>query len=183
VQAVPNRKVPRLPPRRVNGRPWPGAAKAKWKTWAQMPHVALWQPSDWSFAMDSLELVARAAETDTPPVALLSEIRYREKEMGTTWDARQTLRLRYVASLPDKDGSGRCPGWTTTAICKRQKGFGDMTRLAQQLADGLAAAHKAAHPKDPQPPPSAEEVEQSGIDALRRAIYGTPPAATKEEQP
>jgi hypothetical protein len=106
VQAVPNREGPRLPPRRHNGRPWPKSAKDKWRAWAQMPHAVLWQASDWSFAMDSLELVARAAETAAPPVALLSEIRLREKEMGCTWDSRQTLRLRYVASLPpDKDGA------------------------------------------------------------------------------
>ncbi|HYB34937.1 MAG TPA: hypothetical protein VEF72_03535 [Mycobacterium sp.] len=104
VQAVPNREGPRLPPRRANGRPWPRSAKEKWRAWARMPHTVLWADSDWSFAADSLELVARAAENDAPPVALVSEIRLREKEMGATWDARQTLRLRYVASLPDGDG-------------------------------------------------------------------------------
>lgn len=61
-----------------------------------MPHAALWQASDWQFALDTLELVARAADGDAP-IALLSEIRLREKSMGTTFDSRQSMRIRYVA--------------------------------------------------------------------------------------
>jgi hypothetical protein len=73
----------------------------------------------------------------------------------------------------------------TTAIFNRQKGFGHMTRLAQQLVAGLATAHKAAHEEpDPQQQPSAEEVEASGIAALGAALYGTPsPPTATEEQP
>jgi hypothetical protein len=96
VEAVPNTTGPRLPPRRANGRSWPRSAKEKWRAWARMPHTVLWADSDWSFAADSLELVARAAENDAPPVALLSEIRLREKEMGAnlgcTPDAAAALR-------------------------------------------------------------------------------------------
>jgi hypothetical protein len=58
-----------------------------------------------------------------------------------------------------------------------------MTRLARQLADGLAAAYKAAHPEEPEEVPSAEDTDAAGIAALRRAIYGTPPTRTEEENP
>jgi hypothetical protein len=44
------------------------------------------QPSDWEFALDTIELVARAAEDDAP-VSLISDIRLRERTLGTTWDA------------------------------------------------------------------------------------------------
>ena len=37
-----------------------------------MPHAALWQPSDREFALDTIELVARAAE-DNAPVSLISQ--------------------------------------------------------------------------------------------------------------
>jgi hypothetical protein len=67
-----------------------------------MPHAALWQASDWDFALDTVELLARAADGDAP-IALLTEIRRRERALGTTWDARQTQRLRYVP--PKTDGS------------------------------------------------------------------------------
>jgi hypothetical protein len=91
---------PRLPPRRRNGRPWPESVRRKWSSWRQMPHTVLWQASDWDFAFDAIELVARAADGDAP-IALLSEIRLRERTLGTTWDARHTQRLRYVQAKMD----------------------------------------------------------------------------------
>ena len=102
VEAVPNRSGPRLPPRRHNGRPSPKSVKETWRVWSQMPHAALWQPSDWSFAMETRELLARATDDGGGSVALWSEIRLREKAMATTFDSRQSLRIRYVT--PDKDG-------------------------------------------------------------------------------
>jgi len=47
------------------------------------------------YAVDSLELVVRANAVDAP-VSVWSELRAREKAMGTTWDARQGMRIRYV---------------------------------------------------------------------------------------
>jgi hypothetical protein len=104
VQAAQNSSGPRLPPRRRNGQPWPAHVRERWNNWRAMPHTRLWIATDWDFALDTAELLARAADNDAPPVALIAEIRLRHKEMGCTWDSRQTLRLRYVASLPDKDG-------------------------------------------------------------------------------
>jgi len=57
-----------------------------------------------------------------------------------------------------------------------------MTHRAQRLADAFGEAYRQAHPEPaPEEAPSAEEIEQSGIAALRRAIYGTPPTAPEEE--
>jgi hypothetical protein len=64
----------------------------------------LWRPSDWSFALDTLERVPRAAE-DSTPVSVWTEIRARERVMGTTTDARLAQRLRYVAPATDAAGS------------------------------------------------------------------------------
>lgn len=86
---------PKLPPRRRDGSPWPGWIKSQWDAWRTMPHARLWHASDWSFAFDTIELASRAFD-DGAKVSLLTELRYREKTMGTTWAARQDMRIRYV---------------------------------------------------------------------------------------
>jgi len=48
------------------------------------------------YARDAIELAA-AAFTHGTKVSLLTELRYREKVMGTTWSSRQDLRIRYIA--------------------------------------------------------------------------------------
>jgi hypothetical protein len=101
VEDTPNRAGPRLPQRRHNGQPWPAYVRERWNTWRTMPHARLWQPSDWSFAADTAELLARAADGGGS-VALWSEIRLREKTIATTFDARLAQRLRYVP--PKADG-------------------------------------------------------------------------------
>jgi hypothetical protein len=92
---IPSTAGPDLPPRRCNGRRWPAYATARWAIWATMPHTARWGPSDWAYAVDSLELVVLTNREDAP-VSLWTELRAREKAMGTTWDARQGMRIRYV---------------------------------------------------------------------------------------
>ncbi|MDT5413035.1 MAG: hypothetical protein QOG14_5255 [Mycobacterium sp.] len=52
-----------------------------------MRQCVLWGPSDWEFARDTLEIAARFDERTT--VSWSTELRYREKVMGTTHDARQ----------------------------------------------------------------------------------------------
>ena len=111
VEASPNRAGPRLPPRRRNGQPWPAHVRERWNSWRAMPPARLWQASDWQFALDTIELVARAGDGDAS-VALISEIRLRERTLGTTWDARQSLRIRYTALNTDADGEG-APGSVT----------------------------------------------------------------------
>jgi hypothetical protein len=60
-----------------------------------MPHCRLWREADWEYACDTIELAA-AAFADGAKVGLWTELRYREKVMGTTWSARQDMRIRYT---------------------------------------------------------------------------------------
>jgi hypothetical protein len=60
-----------------------------------MPLARLWFEPDWQYALDALELVAIAFEDDAK-VGVFAELRLREKQMGTTWSARQDMRIRYV---------------------------------------------------------------------------------------
>jgi hypothetical protein len=59
-----------------------------------MPHARLWQPAEWSFALDTLELAADFHKTGEPRFG--TELRNREKVLGTTLDYLRGLRIRYV---------------------------------------------------------------------------------------
>jgi hypothetical protein len=63
-----------------------------------MPHCATWSESDWGFAFECAELHARFCLGGS--VATASELRIRERVMGTTHDARLGLRIRYVEPRP-----------------------------------------------------------------------------------
>ena len=60
-----------------------------------MPHARLWGEADSQYALDTAELAASAFQRDAK-VGLLAELRLREKTTGTTWGARQDLRIRYI---------------------------------------------------------------------------------------
>lgn len=90
-------EVPKLPPRR-NG--WPARTKRKWLAWSTMPHCRLWGEAEWDFAIDSLELAARFHEGDA---RLATELRNRERVLGTTADFRRDLRIRYVERPPENE--------------------------------------------------------------------------------
>lgn len=62
-----------------------------------MPHCALWTTSDWESALDTLEIAARFH--DNGGASWCTELRYRERAMGTAHDARQGMRIRYVEPL------------------------------------------------------------------------------------
>ena len=57
-------------------------------------YAKLWQPAEWSFALDTLELAADLHKTGEPRFA--TELRNREKVLGTTLDYLRGLRIRYV---------------------------------------------------------------------------------------
>jgi hypothetical protein len=86
---------PDLPARRRTGEPWPDSIREKWAVWRSMPHASLWREPDWEYALDTIELAATAFQMDAK-VGLLAELRFREKQMGTTWSARQDMHIRYV---------------------------------------------------------------------------------------
>lgn len=91
---MPNRpfdgEVPELPKRRGG---WSERARRKWAAWSSMPHCRLWGEAEWEFAIDSLEIAARFYAGDRPAA---TELRNREKQLGTTADYRRDLRIRYV---------------------------------------------------------------------------------------
>ena len=84
---------PKLPRLRTNGRPWMKRTKDKWLAWSTMPHCVLWGPAEWDFALDAIELAAQFHEGVSRAA---TELRSREKVIGTTIDSRRDLRIRYV---------------------------------------------------------------------------------------
>lgn len=103
VPNVPFDAAPKLPKYRADGRPWPAGSKRKWAAWSTMPHCRLWGPSEWDYALDSLELHVRFLEGSIPAA---TELRNREKVLGTTADYRRDLRIRYVDPAEETDEPG-----------------------------------------------------------------------------
>ena len=64
-----------------------------WDSVTRMPHCVLWTESDWMFALTTAT-VADAAFCGISSAA--TELRNREKVMGTTVEYRRDLRIRYV---------------------------------------------------------------------------------------
>jgi hypothetical protein len=93
VENVPFKGGPRLPSRRWNGRAWSPRTRQAWKAWSSMPHCMLWRPSDWEFALDTIELAALFHDGETKVAA---ELRARQKVLGMTWEALRDQRIRYV---------------------------------------------------------------------------------------
>lgn len=102
VTNVPFEGGPKLPTRRCNGRTWDKRTRDKWKAWSSMPHCKLWGPAEWDFALDSIELAALFHESGETKYA--TELRNREKILGTTMDFRRDLRIRYVEPKQSNDG-------------------------------------------------------------------------------
>jgi hypothetical protein len=84
----------RLTKHRPSGGKWPEAAIRRWRTWRRMPHAILWSDSDWDFCIDTVEIAALFYETQSTKYA--TELRTRERVLGTTADYRRDLRIRYV---------------------------------------------------------------------------------------
>nr|WP_189079253.1 hypothetical protein [Mangrovihabitans endophyticus] len=80
---------------------WPERTQQWWKTVRRMPHAKLWTESEWQFAFDVAEIHARFIEAWKG--ANGTELRQREKLLGTTADARRDLRIRYVDPRPDDE--------------------------------------------------------------------------------
>jgi len=62
----------------------------------------LWGPAEWDFALDAIELAALLHEKGSSNLA--TELRNREKVLGTTVDYLRALRIRYV-DPPAEGGS------------------------------------------------------------------------------
>lgn len=97
VPDVPFGSPVKLPKLRPNGSPWSASTKRWWDTISTMPHCSLWSPSDWAFAEHTARLVAAF---DDGELKHATEIRNRERVLGTTADYRRDLRIRYVDPKP-----------------------------------------------------------------------------------
>lgn len=73
-----------------------------WEAISAMPHCTLWSPSDWRFAVTTA-LVADMAYRGNNAAA--TELRNREKVMGTTMEFRRDVRIRYVDPVKETAGS------------------------------------------------------------------------------
>ncbi len=84
-----------------------GMTKTWWDAVSTMPHCILWTPSDWTFALTTA-MVADAAFSGG--VGAATELRNRERVLGTTVDYRRDLRIRYVSPAAD---DGEAPSGVT----------------------------------------------------------------------
>lgn len=85
---------PKLPSKMPNGMPWSARTRKWWASVSSMPHCTLWSESDWSFALDTA-FVAGIFHMQGSNV-YATELRNREKVLGTTAEYRRDLRIRYV---------------------------------------------------------------------------------------
>ncbi len=95
VPDVPYRGAPGLPRPKSD---WPAPTCRWWAAVSTMPHCVLWTASDWQFALDSALVAARFHGGST---AAATELRNREKVLGTTVDFRRDLRIRYVPPVDE----------------------------------------------------------------------------------
>lgn len=72
---------------------------AWWERISIMPHCVLWSESDWQFALDTAKVHSAAQNGSMPAI---TELRQREKILGTTWEARRDLRINYVDPEAEK---------------------------------------------------------------------------------
>lgn len=93
VPDVPFAGGPKLPAKQPDGRAWPSRTRQWWRAVSAMPHCKLWTPTDWEFAIDTAALAAQFHAGDA---RVATELRNREKVLGTTLDFRRDLRIRYV---------------------------------------------------------------------------------------
>lgn len=93
VPNVPFEDGPELPEMRSDGRRWSQRTKDKWDSWRSMPHAKLWGAAQWDFALDSIELAALVHDGEARHA---TELRNREKVLGTTLDYLRDLRIRYT---------------------------------------------------------------------------------------
>lgn len=93
VPNVPFEGGPDLPKSRTDGRPWSARTTQKWDAWRSMPHCVKWGPAEWDFALDSIEVAALVHDGEAKHA---TELRNREKVLGTTLDFLRALRIRYT---------------------------------------------------------------------------------------
>lgn len=101
VPNAPFQDGPDLPDMRSDGRQWSKRTRDKWDAWRSMPHAKLWGPAEWDFALDSIEIAASVHDGGAASYA--TELRNREKVLGTTLDYLRDLRIRYIEPAVEND--------------------------------------------------------------------------------
>jgi hypothetical protein len=84
---------------------WPAPTVRWWDTVSTMPHCSLWTRADWQFAIDTAEVHARWVTGGRGA----TEVRIRERQLGTTVDARRSLRIQYVPPKRTEETAGEQP--------------------------------------------------------------------------
>ena len=90
VEEVPFTEAPEWPSYRSAS----AASRRWWDAVSSMPHCVLWRAAEWQYAMDTAELHNMLYGFNETKLA--SEVRQRERVLGTTLEARMKLRIRYV---------------------------------------------------------------------------------------
>lgn len=105
----PSPNLPPLPRRKK----WHPLVEQWWEQVRHMPHCVLWQPTDWTAAVETglmKQAYWSAFENGEEKTTQAVEIRRREDAMGVTAEARRKLRIRYVDPAllvdPDLDDDG-----------------------------------------------------------------------------
>jgi hypothetical protein len=73
-----------------------------WDNISTMPHCTLWSKSDWQFALDTAMVHASSVYGS---VTAGAELRQRERILGTTFDARRDLRIKYEEPVNEEDAT------------------------------------------------------------------------------
>lgn len=125
----PSPELPKLP----NRKKWNELVTDWWERVRRMPHCELWEPTDWTFALETAFLKQAlwndyvAGEVKT---TMATEIRRREDMIGVTAEARRKLRIRYVKPGEDEQADGQAQvveqaetatSATVTSIADRQR--------------------------------------------------------------
>lgn len=71
---------------------WPKLTVKWWNMLREMPHASLWSESDWQFAEETALVHKGFVIAGDKP----SELRIRERLLGVTLEARNSLMIRYV---------------------------------------------------------------------------------------
>jgi hypothetical protein len=122
---------------------WFGQVEGWWEQIRQMPHCADWAPTDWIFAIETALFKQNMYSEffgGTIHATMITEIRRREDQMGTTVEARRKLGIRYVDPAQVTQEETDAPGADETTPGNSQPGsdgvrpIGSAKSRRQQLA-------------------------------------------------
>lgn len=98
IEDVPFTDAPALPDRNPESNsPWTSNARGFWDTLSSMPHCCLWSDMDWEYAVQTVCVYERTRTPGNEGMGAHRELRFRDKVLGMTFDARRCLRIEYVA--------------------------------------------------------------------------------------